>query len=59
VLNRVGETVAWEATLRHLGSDVEKEVERIESKQEMQREWNEVLLDSTKRKKRKKMKKHK
>jgi hypothetical protein len=59
VLNRVGETVAWQATLRHLGSDVEKEAERIESKQEMQREWNEVLLDSTKRKRKKKMKKHK
>jgi len=59
VMTRVGSTVSWENTLRRLGLDVELESGRAELKQEMEREWVEVMLDSTKRKRRKKMKKHK
>jgi hypothetical protein len=59
VMSRVGTTVSWENTLRRLGLDVELELGRAELKQEMEREWVEVMLDSTKRKRRKKMKKHK
>ena len=57
-MNQVGGTVAWEATLRRLGLDVNKEEGRIRLKETLAKEL-EMVLDSTKRKRRKKMKKHK
>jgi hypothetical protein len=59
VMNRVGGTIAWEDTLRRLGIDVDKDEGRIKLKERLDRELQEVRLDSTKRKRRKKMKKHK
>lgn len=58
-MSHAGATVAWEATLRRLGIDVDKDAERVGLRQQWDREWQEVLLDSVKRKRRKKMKKHK
>jgi hypothetical protein len=58
-MNHAGATVAWEDTLRRLGLDVDKDVERVGLQQQWDREWQEVMMDSTKRKRRKKMKKHK
>lgn len=59
MMNRAGGVVDWENTLRRLGLDVEEEAERVGSKVQMEKEWQDVLMDSTKRKRRKKMKKHK
>ncbi|PFH54132.1 hypothetical protein AMATHDRAFT_423 [Amanita thiersii Skay4041] len=58
-MSRAGATIQWEETLRRLGLDVEMELERIVLREQMEKEWEEVLMDSTKRKRRKKMKKHK
>ena len=56
VVNRVGASIAWEDTLKRLGLDVTsgraEEVSLAEAEFEM-------YMDSTKRKRRKKMKKHK
>ena len=57
-VNKAAPTVAWEKTLRMLGLDVEMEPERVVMREQMERDW-EVMMDSTKRKRRKKMKKHK
>ncbi len=56
VVSRVGASLAWEDTLRRLGLDVTEG--RAEEVRLAQAEY-EVLMDSTKRKRRKKMKKHK
>jgi Mitochondrial domain of unknown function (DUF1713) len=60
-LNKAGPAVAWEATLKRLGLDPSADPARVEMQGEMDREWEDVqiLLDSTKRKRRSKMKKHK
>lgn len=58
-MNHAGATVAWEDTLRRLGLDVDKDADRVGLQQQWVREWEEVLMDSTKRKRKKKMKKHK
>jgi hypothetical protein len=55
-INRVGGEVEWEKTLRHLGVDKREGTRDV---LEIHREWKHVMMDSTKRKKRKKMKKHK
>ncbi|KAK2466724.1 hypothetical protein APHAL10511_000982 [Amanita phalloides] len=57
-MNKAGAMAEWEATLRRLGLDVEMEPQRVEMKEQMEKEW-EVMMDSTKRKRRKKMRKHK
>ncbi|KNZ79406.1 hypothetical protein J132_10262 [Termitomyces sp. J132] len=56
-MSHAGAAVSWEQTLRRLGLDVDKD--RIEMQEKLDKEWREVLMDSTKRKRRKKMKKHK
>jgi len=56
---RAGATVDWEETLKVLGIDVSQEPERVGLREQCDREWKEVMMDSTKRKRRKKMKKHK
>ncbi|KAF8969714.1 hypothetical protein BDZ97DRAFT_1794796 [Flammula alnicola] len=58
-MTKAGSTLAWEDTLKHLGLDVSKDADRINLQQQFDKEWEEILLDSTKRKRRKKMKKHK
>jgi len=58
-INHAGATVAWEDTLRRLGLNVDQEIERVKLQQQWNREWQEVMMDSTKRKRRRKMKKHK
>ena len=58
-MSKAGSMLAWENTLKHLGLDVSKDADRMNLRQQFDREWEEVLLDSTKRKRRKKMKKHK
>ena len=58
-MNHAGATVIWEATLRRLGLNVDQDTERAIMQQQWSREWQEVMMDSTKRKRRKKMKKHK
>ncbi|KAF8912085.1 hypothetical protein CPB84DRAFT_752545 [Gymnopilus junonius] len=58
-MTKAGSTLAWENTLKHLGLDVSKDADRVNLQQQFDKEWQEVLLDSTKRKRRKKMKKHK
>jgi hypothetical protein len=57
-MSHAGGTVAWEETLRKLGLDVEKQGDRVGLQERMDREY-EVVMDSVKRKRRKKMKKHK
>ncbi|KAG5653692.1 hypothetical protein H0H81_011272 [Sphagnurus paluster] len=54
-----GAAVAWEDTLRRLGLDVDKEADRVGLQQQWDKEWQDVMMDSVKRKRRKKMKKHK
>lgn len=56
VVNRVGASIAWEDTLRSLGLDVAPERAAEVSLAEAEFE---IYMDSTKRKRRKKMKKHK
>lgn len=57
-INRIGSVVDWENTLRRLGYNVDLEPGRMSVKEQLASE-SEVALDSTKRKRRKKMKKHK
>lgn len=56
VVNRIGPSMAWEQTLQRLGLDVTRG--RAEEVRMAEAEF-EVYLDSTKRKRRRKMKKHK
>lgn len=58
-MNKAGATVSWENTLKLLGLDVAQEADRADLQQQFDKEWHEVMMDSTKRKRRKKMKKHK
>ncbi|EAU88862.2 hypothetical protein CC1G_01235 [Coprinopsis cinerea okayama7 len=60
-LNKAGPAVAWEDTLKRLGLDPSRDPERVTMQEQMDKDWEDVqiLLDSTKRKRRKKMKKHK
>lgn len=58
-MSQAGATMAWENTLRKLGLDVNLEADRVGLQQQLDREWQEVIMDSTQRKRRKKMKKHK
>lgn len=58
-MSRAGSTIDWENTLKTLGLDVSMEKDRVDLKEQMDREWEDVLMDSTQRKRRKKMKKHK
>lgn len=53
-------TLAWNATLQRLGADSGQDIEQVVSTAaQMQKAWNSISMDSTKRKRRKKMKKHK
>jgi hypothetical protein len=58
-MNRAGAAMAWEHTLRGLGLDVDLEEGRAGLKEQWAREWHDMMMDSTKRKRKKKMKKHK
>lgn len=58
-MNKAGATVSWEDTLKYLGLDVAQEADRVNLQQQFDKDWQEVMMDSTKRKRRKKMKKHK
>lgn len=58
-MNRVGSVASWEETLRVLGLDVSKDAERVQLREQWDKEWEEVMMDSVKRKRKKKMKKHK
>jgi len=58
-MSKASATVSWEDTLKSLGLDVSKEADRITLKQQFEKDWEDVLMDSTKRKRRRKMKKHK
>ena len=58
-MNKAGATISWEDTLKYLGLDVAQEADRVNLQQQFDKEWREVMMDSTKRKRRKKMKKHK
>ncbi|KAJ3800060.1 hypothetical protein GGU11DRAFT_774810 [Lentinula aff. detonsa] len=58
-INRAGSTFVWEETLKRIGLDVNLEPERIGLRERLDKELQEVRLDSTRRKRRKKMKKHK
>lgn len=58
-MSRAGPAVSWEATLQRLGLDVGLDADRVNLQEQMDREWDEVMMDSTKRKRKKKMKKHK
>lgn len=58
-MSKAGATVSWEDTLKKLGLDVSKDADRVNLREQFEREWEDVMMDSTKRKRRKKMKKHK
>ncbi len=58
-MSRTGSTAAWEATLRRLGLDVSQQPDRIGLLEQFKQDWSNVIMDSVKRKKKKKMKKHK
>ncbi|KAF8633851.1 hypothetical protein AX15_001222 [Amanita polypyramis BW_CC] len=58
-MTKGGAMVEWEEILRRLGLDVDMEPERVERKVQMEKELEEIKMDSTKRKRGKKMKKHK
>lgn len=60
-MSKIGARVSWEGTLTRLGLDPSKEPEQVVLQEQMDKDWEDVqiLLDSTKRKRRKKMKKHK
>lgn len=58
-MNKAGATVSWEETLKYLGLDVAKDADRVNLQQQFDKDWQEVMMDSTKRKRRRKMKKHK
>ncbi|KIL00915.1 hypothetical protein PAXRUDRAFT_357252 [Paxillus rubicundulus Ve08.2h10] len=57
VMNCVGGTIAWQETLSHIGLTAEKGDMTLAK--ESAQEWVGIHADSTRRKKRKKMKKHK
>lgn len=57
IMHRAGAKVAWDNTLRELGVKVDPDPDLIEM--ERWNKWEEAMMDSTKRKRRKKMKKHK
>ncbi|KAF9484679.1 hypothetical protein BDN70DRAFT_83219 [Pholiota conissans] len=56
---RAESALSWEKTLKHLGLDVTKDADRVGLQERFEKDWEDVLMDSTKRKRRKKMKKHK
>ncbi|KAG7092636.1 hypothetical protein E1B28_008978 [Marasmius oreades] len=56
---RLGSVVDWEATMQRLGLESHSESERAELKERLDKEYRDVVMDSVKRKRRKKMKKHK
>jgi len=58
-MSKAGASIAWEDTLRHLGLDVTQSADRVGLAEQLAKEKHDVLMDSTKRKRRKKMKKHK
>lgn len=58
-LSKVGGQHEWEAVLQKLGFNSEQTVEHEATKVQMEKDWTDVVMDSTKRKRRKKMKKHK
>lgn len=58
-LSQAGSAVAWENTLKRLGLDVNAQPDRIGSQREIRKVWRDIVMDSVKRKRRKKMKKHK
>jgi queuine/archaeosine tRNA-ribosyltransferase len=58
-MNRVSGTIEWEATLRRLGIDVNLEEDRAVSMEQCEKEWEDIMMESTRRKRRSKMKKHK
>jgi len=58
-MNKAGATVSWEDTLKHLGLDLAQDADRVNLQQQFDKDWQDVMMDSTKRKRRKKMKKHK
>ncbi|KAF5330665.1 hypothetical protein D9619_005361 [Psilocybe cf. subviscida] len=58
-MNKASAALQWENTLRQLGLDVSQDADRVNLPQQFARDWEEILADSTKRKRRKKMKKHK
>jgi hypothetical protein len=58
-VTHAGAAVAWEDTMRRLGLDVDKDAARVEMKEQLDKDLEEVMMDSTKRKRKKKMKKHK
>lgn len=57
--NRVGAVAEWETVLKKMGLDMSQDAERVQLREQMDKEWEEVLMDSVKRKRKKKMKKHK
>lgn len=58
-MTHAGNVAAWEDTLRRLGLDVDQQPDRVGLQEQMDKEWQDVMMDSVKRKRRKKMKKHK
>ena len=58
-LSKAGATLSWENTLQKLGLDISKDADRVNLEKQFEKDWEEVMMDSTKRKRRKKMKKHK
>ncbi|KAG6832054.1 hypothetical protein H0H92_005476 [Tricholoma furcatifolium] len=58
-MTHAGAAVQWEDTLRRLGLDVSKDADRVALQEKMDLELQGIMMDSTKRKRRKKMKKHK
>ncbi|EIW84934.1 hypothetical protein CONPUDRAFT_141735 [Coniophora puteana RWD-64-598 SS2] len=58
VLNRVGNAMSWQETLQRLGLDSAQSADTISAKESAE-EWITIHADSTRRKKRTKMKKHK
>ncbi|KIY43547.1 hypothetical protein FISHEDRAFT_62615 [Fistulina hepatica ATCC 64428] len=58
-MSRLGAVADWERTLAKLGHDVSLQPERIETQMQIDQEWEDIMMDSTKRKRRKKMRKHK
>jgi hypothetical protein len=58
-MHRVASVATWEETLKNMGLDVSQDAERVQLREQMDKEWEEVMMDSVKRKRKKKMKKHK
>lgn len=59
VMNRVGASISWENTLSKLGVTGEDAEGKAALAKEWARDWETIHADSTKRKRKKKMKKHK